>query len=91
MESQMNGPEYFECKCGSAEHMLRFWFDDDPEFPCVYASVFLDEQPWHRRLWLGLQYILGRKCRYGHFAEFILRPEDRDRLVKVIKRLKVKK
>ena len=83
----MERPEYFECRCSSDEHTLRLWFDDDPEDPSVYASVFLAELPFHRRLWEGLRYILGRKCRYGHFQEFILRPEDRERLIGVVKRL----
>lgn len=84
----MDKPEYFECRCSTPEHTLRFWFDDDEEYPCVYASVFLDGPPWHRRLWLGLKYILGYKSRYGHFAEFMLRPEDADRLIGVCEALK---
>lgn len=84
----MEKPEYFECQCSSLEHTLRFWFDDDESFPCVYASVFLDEAPWHRRLWMGLKYIFGYKSRYGHFGEFMLRPEDADRLIAVLEKLK---
>ena len=84
----MDKPEYFECRCSTPEHTLRFWFDDDEEFPCVYASVFLDNDPWHKRVWRGIKYILGYKCRYGHFNEFLLRPEDADRLIAILEALK---
>jgi len=84
----MENPEYFECRCSTPEHLLRFWFDDDEEYPCVYISVFLDSQPWHRRVWAGIKYIMGYKCRYGHFDEFLLRPEDSDRLMSILERLK---
>lgn len=89
-EKDLEKPEYFECRCSTNEHALKFWFDDDPDEPCVYASVFLAELPFLRRFWAGLRYILGGKCRYGHFEEFILRPEDRDRLIGVVKKLKIK-
>jgi hypothetical protein len=84
----MEEPKYFECRCHSPEHLLRLWFDDEDDFPCVYLSVFLDNAPWHRRLWLGLKYILGYKCRYGHFDEFLLRPEDADRMIEMLEALK---
>lgn len=84
----MDRPEYFECQCHSPEHTLRFWLDDDPGFPCLYASVFLDSCPWHRRLWLGLKYVFGYKCRYGHFDEFMLRADDCDRMIAMLNRLK---
>lgn len=84
----MEKPEYLECRCSTPEHTLRFWFDDDKDFPCVYVSVFLEEYPWYRRLWLGLKYIFGHKCRYGHFSEFMLRPEDADRLASIAEGLK---
>jgi hypothetical protein len=87
----MDRPEYFECRCGSPEHSLRFWLDEDPEFPCIYVSVFLSEHPWYRRLASSIRYLFGHKSMYGHFEEFILHPEDRDRLVELLKKLKVRK
>lgn len=84
----MDDPEYFECRCHSPEHTLRFWFDDDEEYPCVYASVFLGSVPWPRRVWLGIRYIFGYNCRYGHFDEFLLRAEDADRLIAIAEALK---
>lgn len=84
----MDKPEYFECSCHSPEHTLRIWFDDDEDYPCIYASVFLDSDPWYDRIWKGLKYILGYKSRYGHFAEFLLRPEDADRMIRMLEALK---
>lgn len=85
----MCSTEYFECKCSTPEHTLRFWFEEeDSEF---YISTFLDELPFRNRLWLGLKYILGYKCRYGHFAEFILNPEDAGRLSSLLSQANLQK
>lgn len=86
--TDMEKPEYFECQCNSPEHLLRLWFDDDPGWPCVYASVFLDNGPWYKRLWAATKYVFGYKCRYGHFDEFVLHPDDADRLISILDRLK---
>lgn len=84
----MEKPEYFDCQCHSSEHTLRMWFDDDPDFSCVYISVFLGNYGFIKRAWNALKYVFGYKCRYGHFDEFMLRPEDADRFIAVLKRLK---
>jgi hypothetical protein len=86
----MEDSKYLECRCSSPEHTLRFFFDDDPEFPCVYAAVFLANDPWHRRVLTGLKYILGYKCKYGHFDEFMLKPEDCDSLIEIASLMKKK-
>lgn len=87
-QSPERSVEYFECRCHSPEHTLRFWFDDDDKFPCVYASIFLGSAPWPQRVWNAVKYVFGYKCRYGHFDEFLLRPEDCDRLIALAERLK---
>ena len=84
----MEKPEYYECQCHTPEHTLRFWLDDDPSDPSVFVSVFLANDSWYRRIASGLKYILGYKCRYGHFDEFILRAEDCDRLIGILEKLK---
>ena len=84
----MNESEYFECRCSSPEHTLRFSYDEDEDFPCVYVHVFLSNGPWYKRVWDALKYVFGYKCRYGHFDEFLLRLEDCDRLIGVVRRLK---
>lgn len=84
----MERPEYFECLCSSQEHLWRLWFDDDPSEPVVYASFFLAELPWYGRLAAAFKYIFGYKCRYGHFEEFILNPDDCERMIGILRRLK---
>lgn len=84
----MDDPEYFECRCHSAEHTLRLWLEDEDDDPCVFVSVFLSNDVWYRRVWAALKYACGYKSRYGHFDEFIIRPEDCQRMISILMRLK---
>jgi hypothetical protein len=74
--------EYFECECRSPEHRLVFEIDLEPDDDCqLVASVFIHHwNPWWKRVWVALKYILGYKCKYGHFDTFLLRSEDIGRL-----------
>ena len=78
--------EYFVCNCHSPEHTLKFEFDK--EFPSIYVSVFLSELPWCLRLFEAAKYVLGYKCRYGHFDEFVLKKEDCGRLIDIVGKLR---
>lgn len=77
------------CDCSSAEHqMIVRWDNDDNE---VYVTINLPQhKSFWRRLWYGLKYAFGYKCRYGAFDEVILRKEDADNLQKVVDYLKAK-
>jgi hypothetical protein len=56
-----------------------------PDF--VYHSIY-----WIaariRRTWIGIKYIFGYKCKYGHWDCFNLHPEDCDRLIEFIQKYK---
>lgn len=82
--------EYFDCSCHSPEHTLKFIFDDDKDFPCIYAYVFLRPEPFFARLWKAIKYVFGYQCRYGHFDEFILRKEDCGRFINLLQKLQQK-
>lgn len=77
------------CDCSSAEHqMIVRWDNDDNE---VYVTINLPQhKSFWRRLWHGLMYAFGHKCRYGDFEEVILRKEDANNLQKVVDYLKAK-
>lgn len=84
----MKKPEIFICECYSTEHQLVFYFDEnevlgDPE-PTVYVHVNLNKKSFLERLVHGIKYIFGYRCRFGAFDEFILNPEDADRMQEVV-------
>jgi hypothetical protein len=68
---------YFACACQSPEHALVFTTDDGD----VLATVHLSHSPWHTRIWKAVRYAFGYHCQYGHFDSFILRNDDRARLI----------
>lgn len=77
--------EYIECACSSTEHTLRFTFD--PEDGTVYVHVFLEsDYRWYKRLLVAVKYIFGYKCKYGHWDETLIVPEEAKRLSDMLMR-----
>lgn len=79
--------EVFICKCYNTEHQLIFsYFTDEKD---VYVSVHLiPEYRIFKRIWNAIKYIFGHRSRYGHFDEFIFKPEDADKLQSIVNFLK---
>lgn len=74
--------EYLECSCSTPEHTVRFARDED----FLYMTFFLEHAPWYGRLWNAVRYVMGYKCRYGHFDEVVLGREEVGRLIDVLRR-----
>lgn len=83
----MEPRHYFECACHSPEHTLSFWLDADDQ-PMLAAYVFLGHNRWFKRVWAAIKYVFGYRCCYGHFDEFILQPDDADRLIALLTKYK---
>ena len=68
--------EIIICECSSAEHQLVLRFDDDKDLGRqVFMEIHLVPLVWYKRLWLGIKYIFGYKCKYGNFEDVILSPK----------------
>jgi hypothetical protein len=66
-------------------------YSEDDGYPMVYSHVHLNKRPFFERLKYAIKYIFGYKCRYGAFDEFILNPDDAERLQSVVNYLKQSK
>lgn len=66
--------KYIECACGHTDHVIRFGYfpDDDLEYMRLYVHTQLPRERWYKRLWLGIRYIFGYQCKYGHWGETVL-------------------
>lgn len=85
----LDGTEFFECQCYSDEHTLKMVLDADPEYPELFTSIYLnDYRGFFKRLWVGIKYIFGYKCKYGHWDCFCLRQDDADRMIELIQKYK---
>jgi hypothetical protein len=84
--------EHFECQCSSDEHTLKFTLDElsgDIEELEIWTSVFLNQyRSFWSRLWVAIKYLFGFKSRYGHWDCFIMRGQDVDRLMALLKKYK---
>lgn len=77
---------YYECACGSAEHMLRFIYDQDSNE--LYMEVQLTQyRNIFKRIWVAIKYIFGYQCRYGHWDCFLLNPDDCDGIKKLLNKV----
>jgi len=65
---------YLTCGCFEFAHTIKFmyWEEEDRSQNEVYISYHLDTQGFFRRLWRGIKYIFGYKCRYGEFGDTII-------------------
>jgi hypothetical protein len=76
------------CNCQNTEHQMIFRTIEGETVPWVYVSIHLCPLPFRKRLWHGIKYILGYRCRYGDFDEIILTPEHYESIENVAKTLK---
>jgi hypothetical protein len=77
----MGKQEILICDCGSREHQIVFEYDQEDSL--IYCSIHLADQGFWKRLKLGLKYIFGYKCLYGHWENFVMTPEHVDKLKQV--------
>lgn len=85
--------ELIICQCTSAEHQLIFRGDsygteENGETRMVYVDIHLCKLPFWKRLWHGIKYICGYRCRYGEFDEVVLCPDHVEELERVVEFLK---
>jgi len=73
------------CECNSTEHQIGIAKDE--EDGVVYCHIHLSSRPWWSRLYYGIKYIFGYKCRYGHWDEFLFNPQDVDKLKEIVELL----
>jgi hypothetical protein len=85
----MEEPTILICECSSVEHQIVFQpFKEDNGETIIYASIYLWDYSFWKRLIMGIKYIFGYKCKYGQWEEFILTKNHIPSLEKMIKLLK---
>ena len=76
----------FICSCGSMEHQMTFWYDAEDKI--LYTEVHLTTyHGFFKRLWYGLKYAFGYKCRFGAWDEFLFETKERDQLKQLLNSL----
>jgi hypothetical protein len=73
MDFERNNTNILICDCTSREHQIIIEYD--PEDNLTYCHIHLVKFSFFKRLKNGFKYIFGYKCRYGHFEEFIFKPQ----------------
>jgi len=79
MNRKLEETEILLCQCHSSEHQILVHYDEEERE--LYLDVHLN--PYHnfwQRIWRGLKYIFGYRCKYGHWDCFIFNEKDADKL-----------
>jgi len=80
--------EFFECVCGTNEHTIVFKISDSDPVE-LYTSVFLNQyHNFFGRLWIAVKYLFGYKCKDGHWDCTLIKLEDADRLIALLRSYK---
>lgn len=72
------------CDCNSSEHQMLIFYDKEDETKEVYLHVHLIRRGFIERVKYAFKYIFGYKSRFGAWDEFILNPDDADKLQSVV-------
>ena len=75
--------ELFVCDCGDPGHQfIVSWYPDDEDWnDLLYFQVHLNQRySFWKRLWIGIKYVFGYKCRFGAFDEILINKHDAKRL-----------
>lgn len=88
LKHMKNKKDILICDCHSPEHQLIIQYDNDFKHPMCYFHIHLNKRPFWERVKYGIKYILGRRCNYGAFDEFIFNPEDADKLQNLVNHLR---
>lgn len=81
------------CECHNTEHQIVVNYSEDEspngvKYPTVYIHIHLNKRTFWKRLQYGLKYIFGYKCRYGAFDEFLINPNDKNKIEEIVDYLK---
>lgn len=82
----MEKNELFICVCQSPEHQMIAVYDEDENE--VMLTMHLQPLPLHKRLWSAIKYIFNYKSRYGAWDNFLVKPEDKERFINTLNKIK---
>lgn len=67
------------CSCKSSEHTLRFIYDS--EIKELYCEVQLNQyRSLLKKLLIAIKYVLGYKCKYGHWDCTLIDKDEMEKL-----------
>lgn len=78
--------ELLICECHNIEHQIFIEYDKIDNV--AYFEYHLAPLPFFKRLWHAIQYICGKRSRYGEFGEIIIGDSYADYFIDLGTRLK---
>lgn len=79
----MDKRDILVCECHSLDHQFAFWYDKENNL-LYFEPHLTTHRNFFQRLWYGLKYAFGYKSKYGAWDEFIIKDEDKEKLIKFL-------
>lgn len=73
----------FVCECYSLEHQVAFWYDEGEKWLYIQPRL-VTHRNLFKRLWVGIRYAFGYKCRFGEWDDIILDDKSQQKLLEMI-------
>ena len=87
MKQEQEKTEILLCRCHSDDHQILVHYNEDDNE--MYLDIHLcSYYGFWQRVWRGLKYIFGYRCKYGHWDVFIFNENDTDKLQAMVDTLK---
>jgi len=86
LRMEPNKREILVCECHSLEHQFAIWYDD--EYNTLYIEPHLRRKSLIKRILYAINYIFGRQSNYGAFDEIIVNPDNADKLIEYLQKIK---
>ena len=75
----MKDKEVYICECGSNEHQVIFWHDEEDD-QLICEPHLITYRNFFKRLWFGFKYVFGLRNKYSAWDSMLFKPEDLKKL-----------
>lgn len=81
--------DFFECRCGSDDHLIKVIFEEENGEKELSLTAFLYQyNSFWQRLKLAVKYLFGCPQECGHWDYVLLKDEDVDKLICLLQKYK---
>lgn len=75
---------FIRCECNSSEHQFTIAYSNDKDDEFYLTTHLTTYHHFFKRVWIGIKYAFGYKCRYGNFDTVIISRIESKRIIEYL-------